>query len=319
MSYKFKTAETFAEGLHRIAGAQIEIAAQCLEPGADIHKGVHEARKTFKRLRALLALYQDALAEDEFRDLNHQIRDIARALAGMREIQAMLDSLGQLEQRFGRGGHGKVLKALRVDLEAKRLESSLPGRAPSLDLLQIHEGLGQVAHSLAHIRVQGDGFEMIDPGLRRTYRAARHWHEQAYALDRSETGGDETFHEWRKALQRHWRHMQLLTPGWPNHLRARAQLAHEIAETIGQDHDLAMLDQYLEKSGRALGPLAQVRVCRGHCRQLQGELRQSVHSDGKFLFLEGAKAFSRRIEVYWSNACHNDALQPRLAEAADAA
>ena len=79
--------------------------------------------------------------------------------------------------------------------------------------------------------------------------------------------------EWRKRLQRHWRHMQLLAEGWPGYLRQRAQLTHKISETIGQEHDLSVLVAHLAGSGTSYGSVAQVRACRQKCNKLRAELR----------------------------------------------
>ena len=297
MSYKFKVSETFAEGLRRIGAEQVERASSCLEHGADVHQGVHEARKSLKRLRALLALYRDSLDGDDYRGLDHAFRDIARRLAGAREIQAMLDSLVQLERRFGRAGRNKVLAALRAELDARRAqltEMACKAAVPDGSMAQIREALTQAGARLALVPTTEEEFDAIRPGLEHTYRAARRWHKRAF-----EDNTGESFHEWRKILQRHWRHVQLLTPAWPHELRGRVQLLRTICETVGQDHDLTVLDARLAASGRSLGTAAQVRSCRALCRQRQAELRALVHADGEKLFAEGTAAFSRRIGRYW--------------------
>mgnify|MGYP000267000312 CR=1 FL=1 len=40
---------------------------------------------------------------------------------------------------------------------------------------------------------------------------------------------DEALHEWRKAVQHHWRHLLLLKQAWPEQIGARAKLAREVA------------------------------------------------------------------------------------------
>ena len=310
MSYKFKVDESFAEGLGRIAAEQIQRTQACLQPGNDVHAGVHEARKSLKRLRALLALYREGIDQDVYDNLDRCFRDLARALSGTREIQATLDSLSELERRFGRVGPNKVLSALRGQLEEARHRISSQGEAPEV---QFELALADAAEQISAIRLAGDDFGVIRHGIERTYRAARRWHKRAF-----EEGTGESFHEWRKTLQRHWRHMQLLTPAWPHELRARAQLLRTIAETVGQDHDLVVLDLHLARSGRSLGTASQVRSCRALCRQRQGELRASVYGDGRRLFAEGATAFSKRLERYWGLACLENEKPERVLEPAAA-
>ena len=310
MSYKFKVSESFAEGLGRIASEQTDRVRACLQPDQDVHKGVHEARKSLKRLRALLALYQAGLEEEDYRHLDHSFRDIARGLSVTREIQGMLDSLQHLETRFGRKARTRVLLGLRCQLEASRSQISSQGPAAAvLSKADIVQALDDASKQIAAIQVGQDDFEAIRPGLDKTYRAARRGHKQAF-----DGGSGESFHEWRKSLQRHWRHMQLLTAAWPHELRARAQLLRDITETVGRDHDLTVLDHYLGESGRTLGTAIQVRACQALCRQHQVELRAAVRSDGGKLFAEGASAFSKRVGRYWQMACVTDKAPKRALE-----
>lgn len=320
MSYKFKVSESFAKGLHRIAQEQVVRAAQVLAGAGDAHKGVHEARKTIKRLRALLLLYREGLDEIVYRDLDHRFRDIARALAGLRDIQAMLDSLDLLDQRFEKGDHSAVIAALRAELELQRAEPATTAGLTAATREALRRDLDEAVTILRQIEVPGEGFEVIEEGLQRTYRAARIWHRRAFDARLDPADVDETFHEWRKQLQRHWRHMQLLTPAWPAYLRQRGLATHAMAETIGRDHDLAMLDLRLAKGGRGLGSAAKVRACRARARELQAELRASVRVEGELLFLEGTSAFITRIERYWDAAARRrDATispEPKIAEEA---
>ncbi len=313
MSYRFKLSESFADGLGRIAAEQARRAQVHLRPDNDVHTGVHEARKSLKRLRALLVLYRADIGDEAYRQLDHGFRDIARGLSGTREIQGMLNCLQQLETRFGRRGRGRLLLALRGQLEQRREQISARGPAQALSDGEIAKVLAGACRRIAETPFTHDDFEVIRPGLEKTYRAARRWQVRAYG-----DGSGESFHEWRKALQRHWRHMQLLTPAWPHELRTRAQLLRDITEKIGQDHDLTVLDQYLEASGRDLGTAAQVRSARALCRQRQEELRAAVRCDGERLFAEGAAAFSKRVSRYWQMACAAGEVPKGVLEHADA-
>lgn len=317
MSYKIKTKQTFAENFQRIAAAQIERAMACLDPEADIHKGAHEARKTFKRLRALLSLYRGALDRTEARDLDVRLRDIGQALAGTRDVQAMLDSLAMLQagddrkarsapsgtlgtvrRQTGRStGAEIVLAALRRRMEDRRAAVAAEGKLDLERWTALRADVRSAGELLQGLQPGEAGFDAIRPGLERVYRAARRRRVAAYA-----DGSGESFHEWRKALQRHWRHMQLLTPVWPRELRARAVATRAVAETVGQDHDLMMLDAHLSTQGRGLGTAAQLRACRRLCADRQAELRASIEAEGELLFTEGATAFADRMERYWELA-----------------
>ena len=310
MSYKFKVSETFSQGFLRIGTEQITRAVQDLDSPQDVHKSVHEARKTCKRLRALLSLYADVLDDDERRDLDRRFRDFGRSLAGMRDIQALLDSIAHVERRFGGMESFGGLAKLRVTLEERRQEAlATPPQAAAQRQSEFKDDLQAAAKLLRSVRISHDDFQAIQGGLERTYRASRRLGERAYEEDTN-----ESFHEWRKQLQRHWRHMQLMTPVWPTALRARAQKTRAICEVIGQDHDLAALEQELGRR-RKRGRVADTLECRAQCRQLQQELRASIRDEGERLFLEGAGAFSARLSRYWDHACRQRKLAKETEEA----
>lgn len=319
MSYRFGTSEDFSVGLRRIATEQIERVVDAVHADADIHEGVLEARKAFKRLRALLSLFRDGLDQETFAELDTRLRDLGRSLAATREIQALLDSLDVLDARFPER-KTSVSTRLRASLEARRDGVETQPVSPASSPVLSDDTVSALAGGLVDVRERFDAlslvredFDAIRGGLLRHYRAARRGH--AAAFDPDGEADSETFHEWRKQLQRHWRHMQLITHAWPDYVTQRAQLTHGLAKTIGQEHDLAMLDSYLSTSDGSFGSRAQLAATRAKCRRLQGELRASVRADGARLFLESPKAFGRRMERYWEAAC-GSGRSPRAAEPA---
>lgn len=60
MSYQLDPALPVSEALRSVALAELDIAHTSLATPPDRHKGVHSARKCFKRLRSLLILVRPA-------------------------------------------------------------------------------------------------------------------------------------------------------------------------------------------------------------------------------------------------------------------
>ena len=186
---------------------------------------------------------------------------------------------------------------LRTTLEERRQEALATPPEGAQRQSDLKEDLQAATKLFRSLRISHDGFEAIQGGLERTYRSSRRLGDRAYDED-----SNESFHEWRKQLQRHWRHMQLMITVWPDALQARAHKTRTICEIIGQDHDLAALELELGR-GRKRGRVADAFACRGQCRQLQKELRASIRDEGERLFLEGAGAFATRLSRYWEHAC----------------
>jgi hypothetical protein len=67
--YRFKRKEPLAEGIRRIVVEQTEKAAGEFDGGnPDIHEAVHNARKSFKKIRSLLRVVREDLGEDTYKE-----------------------------------------------------------------------------------------------------------------------------------------------------------------------------------------------------------------------------------------------------------
>lgn len=84
--------------MRRIARGQIDLAVELLESadGCELDEAIHESRKAFKRVRALVCLARDALGDETYRRENETFRDAGRALASVRDARVMVDTLEDL-------------------------------------------------------------------------------------------------------------------------------------------------------------------------------------------------------------------------------
>ena len=90
-----------------------------------------------------------------------------------------------------------------------------------------------------------DSFEALRDGLERTYRRGRRDFRAARA-----DPSVEALHEWRKRVKELWYHHTLLRPIWPPVMQAVGDEAHELADRLGDDHDLAMLADWVARAHR---------------------------------------------------------------------
>lgn len=135
--------------------------------------------------------------------------------------------------------------------------------------------------------------ELLD-GLAADYKGGRHALEQARG-----TGSAEEWHELRKHVQRHQRHMQLFAPAWPEEMATRLGLAKVVAEALGEDHDLWMLGEGL----RGLDPVTltdgSLERLLDHCRAGETALRERAAAAAERLLAERPKALRARLLAYW--------------------
>jgi len=294
MAYRFKLQEPLAQEVRRVALEQIDLAEEKLTSQDDIPDAIHNARRSLKRLRALIRLVRPAIGDAAYRRESDRVAGTARLLAGARDLHVMRLTATKLESRFGPlpNGAGKRLNALlAAEAAAIPSDAGKDGRAQALKRLKQMRKFF-VGHALDDLAFAG-----LAEGLERCYRKGRRGFRDAFRKP-----SDESFHAWRKSVQRHWRHMQLISRAWPEALSARADEAKELSRLLGEDHDLAILfakvteadpDSLTREDVAAIGTL---------CRSCQTEIRVLAEPRGARLFAEPAEDLRRRIEAYWSSA-----------------
>ena len=303
MSYRFKLNETVAAGASRIALEQIEIAEARLTSREDTAAAIHDARRCLKRLRALLRLIRPALAETIFRREANRLAGIGRLLADARDRHVLEQTLAKIDTRFGtlpKSVGAKLTKLMANGGGARGTRASAQERRQAL------EGLDAARKFFARIGRREIGFEHLAAGVERSYRKARRTFRKAY-----ENGTDEAFHEWRKTVQQHWRHMQLISRAWPDVLSGRAGEAKELSRLLGDDHDIHVLLILTADRGKSVLSAGEIDALTAMCRSVQGELRQQAKPRGARLFAEPASNLRERMILYWSAARDLSALAPR--------
>jgi hypothetical protein len=102
MSYRIKTHGRVGPTLQRVADEEISAAQAELRAlgNEDIGEAVHEARKHFKKLRALVQLLREPLGPKCVREELAFYRDLGRTFHRLRDAQAQVAALEKLTGRF---------------------------------------------------------------------------------------------------------------------------------------------------------------------------------------------------------------------------
>jgi CYTH domain-containing protein/CHAD domain-containing protein len=293
-AFHLKRREEVGAGLRRIAAGRAAKIVERLDGVSDagLAAAVHGARKDIKKARAVLRLGRDQLGEDLFAAENSRYRDAGRLLSGSRDAEVKLQTLAGLEERFGHelpsasaGGWKRLLER-----ERDAVADSEDGEA--------RERIGEVVAAIAEARgriaawpLEGDSWELLAPGLKQSYRKGR--------AAMSDVGADpdpELVHEWRKRSKDLWYQARLVERAWPSLLGATVGQLHELADLLGDHHDLSVLADDLagrEEVGSrpALAALIEQR---------QDELLPEALALGSRIYAEKPKAFVRRLGAYWA-------------------
>jgi len=282
-AYRLREGEPLPDEIGRVARGRIDHAIDELRGKTDStpEEAVHEARKELKKTRALLRLARAELGEETFARENACFRDAARELAGTRDADVMLETLGALELPAGLGWE------LRTAIQAERAQGGEDEReAAAGGALAILE---EARTRVAGWPLERDSFDALAEGLERTYRRGRNAFRTARAAPSA-----EALHGLRKRVKELWYHHTLLREVWPPVMSAVGDEAHELSDRLGDDHDLVVLAGWVGQHADA-EPEFFVAVDRRRT-----VLQNDAFALGARLYAEKPSPYARRMERLWS-------------------
>jgi len=293
---------------------QADVALEQLAHGEhrDPHRAVHEARKAIKRLRTIVRLLEGQLGAEGCAREEIALRAAAAMLASARDTEVTLNTLDLIVRLDPKRLSGKpgVLR-LRQQLAAERERRERQVLAPS-NRLVVSDALRLFrARAAAWQLVDGPGIGSVEQGLTRIYRQGRRRFHRAAG---KRGGRMRTMHQWRKrvkdlryaaeALQRAERRSGERAGGSRARRRAREEArwlrrvggrADRLGEMLGEEHDLAVLGEWIAAHGAAAG------AGRGTRRRLlkliarrRAKLRRRALRDGMKLYDRKTERFVRR-------------------------
>ncbi len=235
-AFALRPGQPFQEDIGRIVRRQLDKALRDLcRLGATADEAIHNVRKRFKRVRAVLRLVHDELGNGLYRKENESLRDAAAAFSDVRNARVLVDAVEKLRRRDGDvppaafDALSRFLKARQRDIHAR-----LARNVEAMD--ELREAIERGRSRATEWPLPRDGRRAVRRGLRRSCKSG------CKALDEAEKETtSETLHECRKQAKYLYHQVQLLQRvGSPDLIRLAEQL-HELEEKLGDDHDLGML------------------------------------------------------------------------------
>jgi CYTH domain-containing protein/CHAD domain-containing protein len=292
-SFRLKRKEGVGDGIRRIACGRVEKALEALEEEAadDPATAIHSARKDLKKIRSVLRLARSELGDKLYRAEDKRYRNAGRALSGSRDTAVKVETLDALEERFGKETPSASAGAWRRLLEQERDDDAKAARSTGGETLAAPiAALGEGCKAVAEWPLASDSWKLVGPGLERSYRRGRK------AMARATDDADpELVHEWRKRAKDLWYQLRLIRRAWPGLLEETVDRAHELADLLGDHHDLTVLA--VDLAGRpevGSRPLLAELI-----ERRQAELLDRALALGARLYAEKPKAFGKRMRAYW--------------------
>lgn len=285
--YRLQRDEDPVEGVRRVARGRSADALEQLRDGRDLATAVHQARKDLKKLRALVRLVRPSLGAERYRIENDRCRAAGRRLSGARDAEVALATLDDLRGRYR---DAPATDALRKALATERRRHG--GRTLRRGMDDAAELVERVEAGIDTWDLRTAGFELVGDGATRAYRRGRH----LFAAVRDDPS-DEAVHAWRKRVKDLWYHLRLLRDTDKPALKPMVARADELAELLGDHHDLAVLVDL----ARTLTPDdPDTPALRALAARRQAELLDAALACAPAVYRRKPKAFRKRLEAAWN-------------------
>lgn len=294
MSYRLKQNEKLSNGIKRIATEQIDYAIDQLtgETQNSQDEAIHNARKSFKKLRAVIRLVRDSLGASAYEQENECFRDAGRLLSDVRDAQVYVETLDKLTDYYQDYLTPQAFTEIRSALMVQRYATTGGDLAEPME--QAADRLKQARDRIESWKISPNDWSGIASSLKRVYK---HGYENfPHAYDQPTA---ENFHEWRKQVKYLWYHLRILQPLWPATIESATEQLKLLSEYLGDDHDFANLRQLLIEQPKLAKEPAELEALLALCDRRQPQLKLEAQFLGQRIYAEKPSDFVDRFGVYW--------------------
>ncbi len=227
-------------GLRRIAYEQIDIAINGFaDDSLPIERKVHSLRARCKKMRGLLRLIRPMVGDEAYKEQDRMYRAAGKELAGTRDTDVALKTIASL-------GGDRDADSERGDIPAEAIARSLGILAACRDAVESWP-------------LDISSFDELAPGFSRTYQKCLDaW--SAVQLDPA----DPNYHRLRKNAKYHWYHVRILERINKKKIHKRRHRLRDLQLALGDAHDLAMLQTYLDSRDDRNLALLERAIARKH-------------------------------------------------------
>lgn len=249
---------------------------------------VHEVRKEIQKLRALLKLIRGRLSGKVYRKQNKTLRLAAHALSPLRDADVALRSLQQFMCRQKDKDLHSICGKLKKTLVKRRAEAYF--EEPSMRK-ELRAQIGKATMRFQEVRYRKIHRSDICEGLGQSYKHGLKAYRAANRL-RSK----ENLHEWRKRVKRLRHELSLMEEVLPSKLLKPLDELKSLSDCLGDDHDLAILDEVGATEALAL---TEWKAFSAVVAEERFQLQQSAFLMGERLYADSPASFVKKIQQGW--------------------
>jgi CHAD domain-containing protein len=292
--FSITNSESVSINIHRILLGQFHYIIQQSEMDREeVHKSIHETRKSMKRIRAFLRMIRDEIGYSSYYRENVFYRDLSRQLSDIRNFEVLAGSIRDLKEDLSSTLSSDVFSSLEEELDIQR-NRVMPGKAALNQLLkEVAREVAAARERIYDFPIRHNDFRAFEGGLFRMYRQGRRYLKQA-RRDPSPT----LLHDLRKRMKYFWHQVEILQPIYPGPLKAYAATLEKITENLGTYNDLQILQEFITESDIPSDPVIQ-ETLQEACRAKQTMLLHDLWPRADMAYSEQPEAMVARLGSYW--------------------
>lgn len=288
---QIKTIETPEAGVKRLALHILQASEANLIKKNDLNEGIHESRKYFKKYRALIRLVRHEIGESHYNFHNLRIRDAGRKIAQVRDSWVNVETMNSLFEDYVNEKDDCAFKNIRNYLlsEYNRMIQKIKD---DKTIKSVCEDIHIVQKQIGKLVITSRDFSAFDQGIGRVY------YRGVIAMNRAlKDPNAENLHQWRKRTKYLGYQLGYLHQIWPEMLAVYEELFGQLADLLGEDHDLAVLRAVLlQEPSVSVGNIGKLLT---QIEQRRNMLQKKIWPLGIRLFSEPPDVFTNRLGIYW--------------------
>ncbi|MFP4333439.1 MAG: CHAD domain-containing protein [Campylobacterales bacterium] len=192
-------------------------------------KKIHNIRKSFKKIRAILKLAKYDLKDREtYVTQNNYYKYAGKRFSDSRDHLVLKKTLNKIAEKYD----------IKDKIEFSSLESL--NTNVNSDKFTVLEKEIQLKREYLNIYKLKKKKRPLKAGLKKIYKKLIKNRKKAYS-----TYKDSDFHEWRKATKNYMYQSKLFKNTLPKKLKKKTKNLKKLADLLGLDHDISVLKEFI--------------------------------------------------------------------------
>ena len=294
MDLNLKKKEPLPQGLKRLAKSVVEEAIELSQlKGRKRHFAVHEIRKRLKEMRALLRMVRLEIGEEVYKRENVLYRDAGRLISDMRDATSLIEIVKKLEERYKPNVKKELFDEVKTQLANRRRVMTRKILTNQKTLEEVRSMLKKGLGRIKLLPIPEDSWALVSESMKKVYSRG---FEAYNEILKNPTA--ENHHEWRKRVKYLMYQLRFIESAWPEILSAFEEQFNSLSDFLGDDHDLAVLQEHLEKGTVQFKRKTDRELFESLVESYSDSLREQAMILGERLYAEEPGMFKERFETY---------------------